>query len=68
MPLDRTATLLTGVGAGFLVRDEAALLRLAGVNAVIIGNYLTTLGRAPQDDLRMLADLGMPVKRGSDAT
>jgi len=36
---------------------------LAGINALIIGNYLTTLGRAPEEDLRMLADLGMPVKR-----
>jgi biotin synthase len=47
---------------------------LAGVNAIIIGNYLTTLGRSPSDDLRMLADLGMPVKggtpvkRGNDGT
>lgn len=36
---------------------------LAGINALIIGNYLTTLGRAPEEDIRMLADLGMPVKR-----
>ena len=33
----------------------------AGINALIVGNYLTTLGRAPADDLAMLADLGMPV-------
>jgi biotin synthase len=36
---------------------------LAGINALIVGNYLTTLGRAPEDDLRMLEDLRMPVKR-----
>jgi biotin synthase len=35
---------------------------LGGVNAVIVGNYLTTLGRAPETDLAMLADLKMPVK------
>ncbi len=33
----------------------------AGINALIVGNYLTTLGRPPEDDLRMLADLRMPV-------
>lgn len=35
---------------------------LGGVNAVIVGNYLTTLGRAPETDLAMLADLQMPIK------
>jgi biotin synthase len=35
---------------------------LAGINAVIVGNYLTTLGRPPEDDLDMLRELRMPVK------
>jgi biotin synthase len=35
---------------------------LGGVNAVIVGNYLTTLGRPAGDDLTLLADLRMPVK------
>jgi biotin synthase len=35
---------------------------LGGINAVIVGNYLTTLGRSPQDDLDLLAELKMPVK------
>ncbi len=33
----------------------------AGINALIVGNYLTTLGRTAEEDLRMLADLRMPV-------
>jgi len=33
----------------------------AGVNALIIGNYLTTLGRSPQEDLVMLDRLAMPI-------
>jgi biotin synthase len=33
-----------------------------GVNAVIVGNYLTTLGRPAGEDLAMLADLRMPIK------
>jgi len=35
---------------------------LGGINAVIVGNYLTTLGRSPDEDLALLGDLGMPVK------
>jgi len=33
-----------------------------GINAVIVGNYLTTLGRPADEDLAMLADLKMPIK------
>lgn len=39
---------------------------LGGINAVIIGNYLTTLGRSPDEDLRLIADLDMPIKALSD--
>ncbi len=35
---------------------------LGGINAIIVGNYLTTLGRDPQDDLDLLDELSMPVK------
>jgi biotin synthase len=35
---------------------------LGGVNAVIVGNYLTTLGRPASEDLSLLAELSMPVK------
>jgi biotin synthase len=35
---------------------------LGGVNAVIVGNYLTTLGRSAQDDLALLDELQMPIK------
>ena len=35
---------------------------LGGINAVIVGNYLTTLGRPATDDLALLRELSMPVK------
>ena len=35
---------------------------LGGINAVIVGNYLTTLGRPADDDLALLAELSMPIK------
>jgi biotin synthase len=33
-----------------------------GINAVIVGNYLTTLGRPATDDLTTLRELNMPLK------
>jgi len=35
---------------------------LGGINAVIVGNYLTTLGRPANQDLELLRELKMPVK------
>jgi biotin synthase len=35
---------------------------LGGVNAVIVGNYLTTLGRPATADLALLDELRMPIK------
>ena len=40
---------------------------LGGINAVIVGNYLTTLGRPADDDLELLAELKMPIKAVADA-
>ncbi len=39
---------------------------LGGINAVIVGNYLTTLGRDPKEDLALLDELSMPIKALSD--
>ncbi len=38
-----------------------ALGLTSGINALIVGNYLTTLGRRPEEDLDMLDDLRMPI-------
>ncbi|WP_026423678.1 biotin synthase BioB [Actinokineospora inagensis] len=40
---------------------------LGGINAIIVGNYLTNLGRPAQRDLDMLADLKMPIKALADS-
>jgi biotin synthase len=36
---------------------------LGGINAVIVGNYLTTLGRSAEEDLELLAELELPIKQ-----
>ncbi len=49
-------------GREIALKDLQAAGILGGVNGMIIGNYLTTLGRTPQDDLKMLAELDVPVR------
>ncbi|MGH9082023.1 MAG: biotin synthase BioB [Acidimicrobiales bacterium] len=54
-------TLRYAGGREVTLRDLQAMGMTAGINALIVGNYLTTLGRSPAEDLRMLDDLRMPV-------
>ena len=44
------------------LRDLQSLALLAGANGLILGNYLTTLGRSAEDDLAMIRDLGFNIK------
>jgi biotin synthase len=39
---------------------------LGGVNAIIVGNYLTNLGRPAERDIEMLGELKMPIKAIAD--
>jgi biotin synthase len=48
-------------GREVTLRELQAMGMTSGINALIVGNYLTTLGRAPEQDLQMLDDLRMPV-------
>ncbi len=45
------------------LRQLQPLMFLAGANSLLIGNYLTTAGRSPEDDLRMISDLGLEIDR-----
>jgi biotin synthase len=61
LALPRTILRFAGgreITLGDLARDGL----LGGINAVIVGNYLTTLGRPAPEDLAMLQDLRMPLK------
>src|SRR5439155_13358474 len=48
-------------GSEVTLRELQAMGMTSGINALIVGNYLTTLGREPEQDLQMLKDLRMPV-------
>jgi biotin synthase len=50
-------------GREVVLRDLQAMGLLAGANGLIVGNYLTTIGRDPAEDRQMLIDLEMPVRR-----
>ena len=39
--------------------DLQCLALLAGANGLLLGNYLTTSGRYPKDDIRMIRDMGL---------
>lgn len=41
------------------LRDLQPLIFLAGANGTMVGNYLTTTGRAPEEILRVIRDLGL---------
>jgi biotin synthase len=51
-------------GRELVLGELQAMGLLAGANALIIGNYLTTTGRPAEEDLALLDALGMPVADG----
>ncbi len=61
LALPRTILRFAG-GREITLGDLAKNGMLGGINAVIVGNYLTTLGRPATEDLAMLSDLKMPLK------
>ena len=47
-------------GREVVLRDLQSWIFFAGGNSFLIGNYLTTFGRSPEQDHQMLRDLGLP--------
>jgi biotin synthase len=41
------------------LRDLQGMMFFAGANGIMLGNYLTTAGRSPEEDLKLLSDLGL---------
>jgi biotin synthase len=60
-----SATIKIAGGREVNLRDMQAMAMQAGANGLVIGNYLTTMGRNPGQDLQMLKDLGFAIQRPS---
>jgi biotin synthase len=43
------------------LRDLNSFIFMAGADGLLLGNYLTTTGRNPDDDLRMIKDMGFEI-------
>jgi len=54
-------------GRQVTLRSLTPLLFAAGADALMTGDYLTTRGRLPEEDRRMLADLGLELERDLEA-
>ena len=60
--LPRQEIMVAG-GRAVNLRDLQSMIFMAGASALMVGNYLTTLNRAVEQDLQMLKDLGLDPKR-----
>ena len=61
------ATIKIAGGREVNLRDLQAMALQAGANGLIIGNYLTTMGRNPAQDIQMMKDLGFEVVQNEHA-
>lgn len=57
------ADIRTAGGRGRCLGDLQSWMFYAGANATMIGNYLTTAGRPPEQDLAMIRGLGLRIER-----
>ena len=48
-------------GRSLTLRDLNSFIFNAGADGLLLGNYLTTTGRRPEDDLQMIKDMGLVI-------
>ncbi|MBL7032438.1 MAG: biotin synthase BioB [Nitrospira sp.] len=48
-------------GRSLTLRDMNSFIFNAGADGLLLGNYLTTTGRRPEDDLQMIKDMGLTI-------
>ncbi|MHB9009333.1 MAG: biotin synthase BioB [Limisphaerales bacterium] len=63
--LPRQEILLAG-GRAVNLRDAQPLALMAGISALMVGNYLTTVNQPIEKDLQMIHDLGLDPRWGHD--
>jgi len=55
----RRASIRLCGGREAALRDLQSVALLAGADGLMLGNYLTTRGRPPEEDLQMIVDAGL---------
>jgi len=65
--LGKDTLLMVAGGRELLFNQQESAMFDAGANAMVIGNYLTTSGLAPDKDKQMLLDLGYEVATTCDS-
>jgi biotin synthase len=50
-------------GRELVLRSLQPLMFIAGANLTLIGNYLTSYGNTPEQDMKMITDLGLEVAK-----
>ena len=58
------ANLMLAGGREINMRELQSWAYHAGASAVMVGNYLTTPGRGPDEDFQLISDLGLMVSEG----
>lgn len=53
-------------GREITFKERQAEIFKAGANAIVVGNYLTTSGNAPNKDIEMLQSLGLEIAKSCD--
>jgi len=58
------AEIRIGGGREHVLGEMQSKIFLAGANGMMVGDYLTTKGRAQEEDLRMIEHLGVQIEKG----
>jgi len=61
-----TQRIMIAGGREITFKDRQAEIFEAGANAIVVGNYLTTVGNEPNKDIEMLNSLGLEIAQSCD--
>jgi biotin synthase len=62
----KTARIMIAGGREITFKENQSRIFEAGANAIVVGNYLTTTGNAPNKDIEMLDALGLKIAQSCD--
>ena len=63
----KNSRIMVAGGRERMFGDRVSEIFKAGANSIVIGNYLTTSGEAPNKDIEMIESLGLEIAKSCDA-